>query len=147
MYWKIMRGEVKYLTPDLVMQNSKLGWVLSGNVPIDKDMSNSHNRVSTGLFCKTDMEQFWSLEMIGITDNEDMVKDPILNDFTEKIERVDDCYTVALPWKQNMRHKLVSNRANALKRLKSLDNRLNKSETLKNQYNDFFQKHVQSRYN
>ena len=138
MYWKIMYGEVKYLTPDLVMQNSKLRWVLSGNVPIDKDMSNSHNRVSTGLFCKTDMEQFWSLETIGITDNEDMVKDPILNDFTENIERLDDRYTVALPWKPNMRHKLVSNRANALKRLKSLDNRLNKSETLKTQYNDFF---------
>ena len=48
-YWKIMQGEIRFLSPQLVAQKSRVGWVLSGCVPSKK--SGNGGQVSNQLLC------------------------------------------------------------------------------------------------
>ena len=54
--------------------------------------------------------------------------------FEEKIERVGDRYQVGLPWKEGRRDRLVPNKASALKRLQSLQDRLKKDPEMEDRY-------------
>ena len=81
------------------------------------------------------LRSFWELESIGITceDGSSGTSD-ILATFNESVRFKDGRYEVSLPWKENAA-KLVSNEAAARARLFSLQRRLDKSPSLKDQYN------------
>ena len=147
-YWKIMTGEVKFLSSDLVAQRSKLGWVLSGCVPTSKS---THSKPSTLLFChevplNADIQSFWDLETIGIKEIEieNQSVNPVLEKFEKTIQWVDGRYSVRLPWKENAQGRLVNNKASAMKRLGSLSARLGKDADLRQKYNDYFELHTRN---
>ena len=139
-YWRLMSGKMLFLSPELVAQRSALGWVVSGCVP---SPGVGVNTPSHQLFCQTsvsDCQVFWDLDLIGIKETEfdSERRDPTLERFEEQIERVGDRYSVGLPWKEHSKHRLVNNKANAMKRLCSLSARLDKDEQLKQSYNAYF---------
>ena len=134
-YWRVMTGKIKYLTPDLVMQKSVLGEVVSGSVPLNQgkeEQSSSHQ-----LFCcEQNMQNFWDLESIGIHDQLDTksVVDPVTVQFEQSIKLQDKRYTVTLPWKEGGREKIIPNKSSALKRLESLKNRFLRDPELGQKY-------------
>ena len=135
-YWRVMTGKIKYLTPDLVIQKSVLGEVVSGSVPLKQgkgEQSSSHQ-----LFCcEQNMQTFWDLESIGIHDQLDTKKsvvDPVTVKFEENVKFENKRYTVTLPWKEGGREKIVPNKYSALKRLESLKNRFLRDPELGQKY-------------
>ena len=136
-YWRLMCGRTKFLTPNLAAQKSKLGWVVSGNVPTsvaDPQACSEKPRIS--LFCKgvEPVSNFWSLEAIGISPKE-------LNEEEEvslEVKKEDGRYTVGLPWKEGMREQLWDNRASATKRLSVLSARLEQNQSLRDSYDAVF---------
>ena len=140
MYWRIMTGPVRRLSPDLVAQKSKLGWVVSGAVP--SSGGNSVKSVSHQLLCQGTCipahESFWDLESIGIVDKEEASKnaasDQVWSTFEETITHEGGRYSVSLPWKEGGREILASNRASALKRLHALTNRFERDPELGQRY-------------
>ena len=136
-YWNIMYRDIKSLSPSLVAQNSRLGWILSGSIP---DSKPNHSVVSHQLFCTSVEENFWSLETIGICENEreNVAADPVLDQFKERITKSGERYSVSLPWKGNMADQLLSNKKGALKRLENLEVRFKKDTQLREQYYSIF---------
>ena len=131
-YWKLMGRDIEFVAPNLVLQDTLLGKVLSGVVNSNASMFCQ----GTTLHCQA--ENFWSLETIGISADEEPVVDSVQAHFTASVTRSEDRYSVSLPWKEGMKPKLLSNRACAAKRLQSLSLRLNRDEELRAAYDTFF---------
>jgi len=84
-YLELIHGEKIEVSPGLYLLASKMGWILSGRSG-DKDESkedanfliltqcrnlthsNALASVDMSLFTKSDIEDLWSIESIGITD-------------------------------------------------------------------------------
>ena len=136
-YWRLMTGTTKFLTPDLAAQKSKLGWVVSGNVPAsaaDPQATKSQPQVS--LFCQgmTPEANFWSLDAIGISEKEMEPEENLVLDIEKSSER----YVVGLPWKYEYKQALMDNKSMAIKRLSALSARLERDEDLKTSYDAVF---------
>ena len=132
-YWGIMKGEVKFLTPKLTAQKSLLGWVLSGCVPAQK----IENQTSHSLFCQglpvPGVENWlWDLEAIGVVDRPEVSEN--LTEFQETVTYNGERYSVALPWKEGGKEKIMPNKSCAQKRLQSLMTQFKKKPELGEKY-------------
>ena len=67
------------------------------------------------------------------------MEDPILSQFESEIRDIGGRYSVALPWRDGMKERLIPNRASAQKRLNALERRLGENGDLAKKYDDFFQ--------
>ncbi|XP_055922137.1 uncharacterized protein LOC129953211 [Eupeodes corollae] len=121
-YWVVATGQHKRITPDLTAINTVLGWTLQGRSPVI-----SHNSDAVlNLSCVTslhvcaceDLQQFWRLETIGIT-NDKIIERPI----EPIIRKVADRYEASLPWR-DVKESLHDNRIGALYRMHSLVRKL-----------------------
>ena len=142
-YWKLMTGEMKFLSQDLVAQKSVFGWVLSGCVPVAKTDGFSQINVSHQLFCagipEESLKTFWDLESIGISDKQVPVVDPVLSEFNKEVQFVEGRYMVSLPWKsEEAKQSLLDNEDLARARLGSLDRRFSKDPDLGGRYHSVF---------
>ena len=139
-YWKIVNSGPKFLTPQLVAQDTALGCMLSGRLPSNDGARPKHS-ISSTLFCREiperSLQAFWDLESVGINIDRE-VEDPVVEKFKREVIKEGDRYSVALPWKENSKPHLVNNRRSAMKRLQNLSNRLEKDEDLKNKYHEVF---------
>ena len=137
-YWKIVNSGPKYLTPNLVAQDTTLGRLISGRVP---SLNDAHKTQSSTLFCREisekGLQSFWDLESVGINLDKE-IEDPVVSQFHKEIKRDGDRYSVALPWKENTKVHLVNNKKSAMKRLENLQTRLEKDEDLKKGYSSVF---------
>ena len=135
-YWRLMTGTTKFLTTDLAAQKSKLGWVVSGNVPASPASPQRTSQPQVSLFCQglAPETNFWSLEAIGINPKEVEAEENLILD----IERDGQRYEVGLPWKYETKQVLMDNKASAMKRLSVLSSRLERDENLKNSYDAVF---------
>ena len=69
-----------------------------------------------------------------ISDVKDSVCDPVLAEFQQSIEFVEGRYDAALPWKSELKGKLLNNERVAKARLFHLDRKLDKNASLKERY-------------
>ena len=141
----------------LYMLGSKLGWILSGRT--SENVSNitetgmliltygtEIQRESSLLTCadkslplKPTMEDFWSLESIGIKDSPVESDNNIaLSKFKETLKYENGRYTVTWPWK-GVNPDLPENRAFALGRLKSLVRRMKENPDLIQKYDEIIE--------
>ena len=138
----------------LYMLGSKLGWNLSGrtseivenstesSMPIMTHGKGIDNE-TTFLTCldkslpmKPNLEDFWKLESIGISDSPvESDNDVALKKFNETLKYDEGRYTVTWPWKEEQPD-LPDNRALALGRLKSLVSRMRNNPELIQKYED-----------
>ena len=110
---------------ELVLQKSKLGWIVGGSVNTFK-VSKSFQCMTTNV--QFDLEWFWTLEEVNISktrwSNEDLYWE---EHFKKHIKRNSKGrYIVALPFKQNAKN-LGESRQIALKRLMFLEKRFKKT--------------------
>ena len=127
--------------PALYMLASKLGWILTGRTTEPAEdtiqqkmliLTYSTNAIKkTGLPTpdksfpiKPNIEDFWKLEAIGITDSpQDSDKARALQLFNETLKFENDRYRVSWPWKED-KSCLPENKKLVFGRLKSLINRM-----------------------
>ena len=142
--------------PGLYMLASKLGWILTGRTTEPADDTIEQNMLiltySTNAIKKTglpapdksfpikpNIEDFWKLEAIGITDSpKDSDKARALQIFNETLKFENDRYRVSWPWKED-KSCLPENKELAFGRLKSLINRMKHTPELIDKYDEIIQ--------
>jgi hypothetical protein len=156
------RMEVK---PGLYLLASKLGWILTGRIQETSVYENETNMLilthgsnvcvsTTNVFASVDsvvqtkpeLEDFWKIESLGITDSQDNTNDEIaLMKFKDTLIYDNGMYQVTWPWKEET-PELPENREQALARLKSNIARMkNKPEVLK-KYNEVIQDQLSKKF-
>ena len=132
-YWRFIGAGVINSKQGLVAQETIFGWVLSGTLP-----GTEARRVSHQLLCLNVSDdvvrQLWDLDSIGIKDGLEVIPDPVLSEFKQKVNFVDERYEVALPWKPGGREKVMDNERQARKRLEGLSSKLAKDPDLEQRY-------------
>jgi len=141
-YWEIVTGKCIRLSPGLVAQESRLGWIISGSFPSrDKQVSDPASCLS--LLCVNGpsdslVRSMWDLDGIGISPKEmsEMSRNQdqeVLGEFRRKIRYDGERYEVALPWNEKV-GKLRNNRSAAAARLTTLNRKLLRDPSLNSEY-------------
>lgn len=130
---KILTRKIFALSCGLTAVETLLGWVLMGKVPKEKKTRSTTMVVTNLLNGKAYIAKLWELDVLGITDTgkkrskEDLQR-AAKQMFEETIETTAESrYEVRLPCLEG-HPALPSNRAMAVKRLESTENRLRKSD-------------------
>ena len=155
-YLDVILPQKVEVQPGLYMLGSKLGWILSGRMSeLVEGTTESNMLISllthgkridsettflTGLDkslpLKPNVEDFWRLESIGISDSPvDSDNDVALKKFKETLKYEQGRYTVTWRWKEDQPD-LPENRALALGRLKSTVNSMKNNPDLIQKYDD-----------
>ncbi|KAJ8910531.1 hypothetical protein NQ315_013494 [Exocentrus adspersus] len=145
-YFKVLKPDLIRLGSDLpVLQNTSLGWVVAGSVPISKCVTN----LSVTLFARTEdvnelIPKFWNLEEVTskrLLSPEDKLSEQIFVDTTKRLEN--GSFQVNLPFRVNDAHlQLGDSYSLASRRFFSLEKRLLKDEELHAQYKGFIKEYV-----
>ncbi|XP_017881790.1 uncharacterized protein LOC108625943, partial [Ceratina calcarata] len=129
-------GQVKLSKPsepDLYLQNTRLGWIIGGNVSERSavpESSNDHRCLLTNL--ERIMRQFWEIE--EPTKKPHLIESDCEEHFRQHVIRDDNGrYVVALPF-NNRKSELGQTRAMAEKRLASIERKLRRDANLHVQY-------------
>ena len=111
-YWRLMCSDIRHVGDNLVAQQSKFGWILSGCVSktVLPEPSGSFQLLIHSDLADDSLRRLWTLDAVGISGQEDMPEDPVWKKFKEDLEFVGGRYSVALPWKEDRRD-LKDNRA------------------------------------
>ena len=145
------------IQPGLYMLGSKLGWILSGRTSETIENTTESNMLilthgkqihkeTTFLTCvdkslpmKPNLEDFWKLETIGISDSPDQCdNDVALKKFSETLKYIQGRYSVTWPWKEDCPD-LPENKALALGRLRSLVSRMKNDPVLIQKYDEIIE--------
>ena len=134
--WLLQRDCIRCGKPgEPVAIDTVLGWVVSGpiggldvNKPVNTALANF-------VFAEVqnpvvDINQFWDLESIGITDQSSDVHESVISD----LKFTGTCYSVGLPWKEN-HDPLPSNYDLSFKCMKGQIKHLSKDPVLLAEYN------------
>ena len=129
-YWWFVTGETRRGGDGPVAVHTKLGWVLSGTLPMEEEYPTAHNFLTTHVL-RVDstpstqdtldevLHSFWKLESLGV----DSKTDSVLEEFTQTVQFKNGRYEVSLPWK-NLHPTLPDNYQLSNRRLDGLIKRL-----------------------
>ena len=142
-YWRLMTPDMRSLSGDLMAQKTIFGWILSGALssPAPGGVGPSNVFLCHQLLCINEVSDStvsrqWELESIGVScDLEAAIPDPVLAQFHESVDMSEGRYVVSLPWKSEMKEKLMSNQGSAVKRLDNLARKLSQDPQLEDRYN------------
>jgi hypothetical protein len=159
-YLDIVNSEKIQVCSGLYLLSSKLGWILSGRAGFvsdtvaddmsmlilshkDNDADVNNSEFDSVMSVKTNLEEFWSIETIGIVDPPESSDDEkaMLN-FKETLNRENGRYSVTWPWKGNS-EELPENRGLACGRLRSLVKRIQKETDLMERYDTVIKDQVE----
>ena len=162
-YFELLQPRKIDLGEGLFLFHFKLGWILGGQVHnTTEEVSESGLLVTTvglvlrgikmnthmltsidhSLESKPNLEHFWSLESIGITDSPVAADDDqALDNFNKTFKFVDGRYLVSWPWKE-LNPDLPDNYQLAVGQLKSTVQRLRKDPRLLKMYTDIIQEQL-----
>ena len=147
-YWNIVDGKLIKNETGLTAISSKLGWLLNGPINNDDENVQGFNKKSGHtLFVETnydedkllsnEIKKFWSLDMIGISEEENSVYDR----FKDTIKFDNNRYEVELPLKESYEN-IKDNYYLCKKRLENIKNKLDLNSDLKKSYDDVFQEQL-----
>ena len=126
---------------DLILQKTKLGWIIGGGV---NPFKNSNNHASSCLTSdlQFDIAKFWSIEELPKKSNFSLEELDCEEHFKKHVKRDKyGRYIVALPFKTNSKG-LGESRSRALKRLQSLQKRFKFQKELRKQYVDVINEYL-----
>ena len=147
-YWSLLTGEVIKSNNGPVALNSHLGWILSGPVAVRGTPMQGTTLVTHVLRVESSSEardlerelhSFWSIESMGIIENESVVQ----AQFEEHVSFVDGRYVVSLPWKDSSLS-LPDNYDLSLRRLNGLYKRLKRDPELLKRYDSVIREQIKS---
>ena len=139
-YWKLMRpGKSAHSASGLVANETIFGnWVLSGswqteNYPRTR-VSNGNQLLVLDTVSDATVRRFWEIDSLGVMKDNNTHKDHTLESFNRSILFIDNRYEVKLPWVEEKKPFLLNNFDQACKRLDSLNKRLVKTPSLREEY-------------
>lgn len=131
----IMSGLIKGSSTAPIAQQTKLGWILSGNVRT----FNCHVAINN----VHDLAQYWELEEIQDTTcsltQDEQYCEQIYQQTTRRLS--DGRYEVAIPMKQNFEQKLGNSKAKAIAQLYNLEKKMSNNETFSDSYIQFMREY------
>lgn len=138
-FWNVLLdGNKKLKDNAMTLQNTKLGWIISGSIPL----SNQNHTLVSHLSIEEQLQNYWQIEHFDKNDK------PLSNDeqtceklFKETSKR-DICgqFVVSIPLKENIRN-LGDSKNMALRRFFTLENRLEKQPDVKEMYTEFMREY------
>ena len=156
-YFDLLLPRKMELGGGLSLMQSKLGWILGGRYQATNDVTElptlmvntlgtapPSTRVTThmcstvdvSLLARPNLDQFWNLESMGITESPSSSDDDkALESFNQTVKFTSDRYMVTWPWKEKPPD-LPQNYQLALARCRLTLQKLKKSATLFKQYNE-----------
>ena len=164
-YFDLLQPRKIDLGNGLYLFQSKLGWVFGGKVEsktevvseqnllvstmgvaptnVDTSTHNMLTSVESSITAKPNLELFWNLESLGITESPLTCDDDLaLDHFNKTVKFEEGRYMVTWPWKEENPN-LPSNYYLALGRLKSILQKLHKHPQLLQQYDAIIQEQLQ----
>ena len=132
-YWSVMTGRSLRLSGELVAQESRFGWVLSGAVPYPCEEQPSLATLCVEKSPESLIRAMWDLDAIGITRESDS-SESLLSSFGATVRNQGQRYEVALPWKAEFPGPLLDNMLLAEGRLLSLQRKLGRDPNLEREY-------------
>ena len=148
-YWQLITGETRRGENGPVALHTRLGWVLSGPMPVDNggrcavNLVTAHTlRIDGHLESVKNLEDclhsFWNLEALGVTDE----ADPLMKEFNDKISFKNGRYEVSLPWR-DMHPPLPTNYQLSVRRLQGLYRRLRQDLRVLSEYDGIIRDQIQ----
>ena len=148
-YWELVTGEVSKGASGPVAIHTRLGWVLSGSVPLSMPRKQSTNLMTVHTLridaqpsvedtLEESLHSFWSLESLGIK----VPEQSLIEEFGETIQLKNGRYEVSLPWKEQ-HDVLPDNYLLSLNRLQGLVRRLRQEPDILQQYDAIIQDQIQ----
>ncbi|XP_076376168.1 uncharacterized protein LOC143258753 [Megalopta genalis] len=137
LFWTLLCVGQHKSTPNLLLQKTQLGWVLGGTPTwADKKLPQENKCcLATLNDLQSQLERFWDIE--ELTPSDTRVIDECEAHFRETIRRdTDGRYIVRIPFKSNA-NELGTSRAQAERRLYSLERRLARYPEKRQQYTEF----------
>lgn len=140
-YEILVNGKIK--SGASILQNTKLGWIVSGPATIDKSSKERKVVATIQTRCDELLKKFWEIEEIPravkLTSEEKRCEEL----FEEGVRRAEDGkFEVRLPFKQNV-EVLGSSGVIAKRRFMALEKKLNRNADLRIQYHDFLRKYLE----
>ncbi|XP_030763464.1 uncharacterized protein LOC115888036 [Sitophilus oryzae] len=142
-YSLLTQGQIKMGKGLPVLQNSVLGWIVAGNIPINQHQSKcfflNTDACQDDFNLNSQIERFWKVEEVpeiaekSWTSEERECEQHFVNTFSRNDQ---GRFILKLPLKGNF-SVLGDSENRALNRLYSVEQRLSKNENLKVQYSDF----------
>lgn len=145
-FWEVMRHGQYQLGENMPMlQNTALGWVIAGNLKCNSNKNIYDNSVSfLSINEKIDMQisKFWAIEELTnkikiLSDSEKYCE---LNFENSTKRDINGRFIVSIPFKDSL-PKLGNSKEMALKRFHSLENKLMKNESLRQEYVSFMEEY------
>ncbi|XP_050303785.1 uncharacterized protein LOC126741423 [Anthonomus grandis grandis] len=127
-----------------ILKETVLGWILTGNLNLNTDMyqrqvCNVATKISNKQL-QDSLLKFWQIEELEakniLSKNEQFCEEYFKNT-TKRNE--DGSFIVKYPFLEEDKDRLGNSKITALKRFNSLEKRLNRNETLRNQYIEFME--------
>lgn len=147
-YWDLITGKLRRGHAGPTAIQTKLGWVLSGPLPISGQTNLSHGLATHTLRVDGQMSEdenldetikaFWELESFGIPTTDRSLYD----EFCDKVKLREGRYEVSLPWKIPQQD-LPNNYELSLKRLRGLLRRLQHDKDILEEYDTIIKTQLQ----
>ncbi|XP_050306339.1 uncharacterized protein LOC126743345 [Anthonomus grandis grandis] len=138
-FWDIISAERITLGPNKpILQNSKLGWLVSGPIGIPNSSKNTLCHFSKTLDIQNQLQKFWEIEEVS-TSSPILSEEELLAEkhFIENVERDSDGrFIVGIPLKKSL-EVLGDTKVQATQQFLSLERKLHKNPKLKQMYQEF----------
>ncbi|XP_062538988.1 uncharacterized protein LOC134207280 [Armigeres subalbatus] len=146
-FYDLLRdGQIKNRSGDPVLQNTALGWVVSGKVQAKVPSASVSNfaHVAPSPTIEDQLSRFWEIESCRTLSTHSVEEAECEKFFEKTVERDQSGrFIVALPTKSSVISMLGSSKDIADRRFYSLERRLNATPALKEAYTAFIHEYVQ----
>lgn len=139
-FWDLLINQTKVLGKNKpILHNSKLGWIVSGNINTHNQMSRRHCNLSIDDTLDKQLKRFWEIEEVPVkpqlSKEEIQCEDNFRNTTTRQ---ADGRFTVTIPLKESL-DKLGDSKNVSLKRLYGIERKFQRDEQFKIAYLKFMQ--------
>lgn len=142
-FWDLLCiGQIKLGTSYPILQKTKLGWIISGPIPINSHCNFSQCHFSTETALERQLSKFWELEDCPKTKFLSQEENFCEEHFKQNTFLGENGhFTVSLPLKHSP-SVLGESKQTAIKRLLNTEKKLSNNSDLQKQYHDFLQEYI-----
>ncbi|XP_043263948.1 uncharacterized protein LOC122404113 [Colletes gigas] len=145
-YQLLSVGQIKLCNNSVILQKTRLGWIVTGEVNLYNNQSNKTKTCLLTTTLEKQLSQFWEIEELPNKKHLSSEELACETHFIQNIDRNSNGrYTVRLPFNEK-RDGIGESHRMALKRFYSLEKRLESSPELKKQYSAFLKEYIELKH-
>ncbi|XP_043263916.1 uncharacterized protein LOC122404087, partial [Colletes gigas] len=145
-YQLLSVGQIKLCNNSVILQKTRLGWIVIGEVNLYNNQSNKKKTCLLTTNLEKQISKFWEIEELPNKKHLSSEELACETHFIQNIDRnTNGRYTVRLPFNEK-RDGIGESHRMALKRFYSLEKRLESSPELKKQYSAFLKEYIELKH-